>query len=59
MTRTENPIGEECQEYIEMCRDNLEVALGNLTILMPANEESIMALSIGVSLLPRAGFDFH
>ncbi|KAJ5350973.1 transcriptional regulator family: Fungal Specific TF [Penicillium brevicompactum] len=40
-------IGEECQDYIETCRDNLEAALASLNILMPANQESIMALSVG------------
>ncbi|OQE02169.1 hypothetical protein PENVUL_c040G05964 [Penicillium vulpinum] len=38
---------EEDQHYIEMCRENLETALANLNILMPANHESIMALAIG------------
>lgn len=40
---------EERQHYIEMCRNNLETALANLNILMPANHESIIALSLGVS----------
>ncbi|KOS37941.1 hypothetical protein ACN38_g11255 [Penicillium nordicum] len=38
---------EERQHYIEMCRNNLETALANLNILMPANHESIIALSLG------------
>lgn len=40
---------EEHHHYIEMCRNNLETALANLNILMPANHDSIMALSLGVS----------
>lgn len=40
---------EDYQNYIEMCRNNLETALANLNILMPANHESIMALALGVS----------
>lgn len=43
---------EEYLSYIEMCRNNLEIALANLNILMPATEESIKALAVGVSLLP-------
>ncbi|CRL30596.1 Fungal transcriptional regulatory protein, N-terminal [Penicillium camemberti] len=38
---------EEHHRYIEMCRNNLETALANLNILMPANHDSIMALSLG------------
>ncbi|OQE24841.1 hypothetical protein PENFLA_c009G02676 [Penicillium flavigenum] len=38
---------EEHQNYIQMCRDNLETALANLNILMPATYESIMALILG------------
>ncbi|KAJ6185489.1 hypothetical protein N7519_006790 [Penicillium mononematosum] len=38
---------EERQNYIQMCRDNLETALANLNILMPATYESIMALILG------------
>lgn len=40
---------EEHRHCIEMCRDNLETALANLNILMPASHESIMALALGVS----------
>lgn len=46
---------EEHHHYIEMCRNNLETALANLNILMPANHDSIMALSLGVS----APFPFY
>ncbi|KAI3112635.1 transcriptional regulator family: Fungal Specific TF [Penicillium roqueforti] len=38
---------EEHRHCIEMCRDNLETALANLNILMPASHESIMALALG------------
>ncbi|KAJ5829933.1 putative transcriptional regulatory protein [Penicillium chrysogenum] len=38
---------EERQNYIQMCRNNLETALANLNILMPATYESIMALILG------------
>ncbi|CAI7626085.1 unnamed protein product [Penicillium glandicola] len=38
---------EEHQNYIKMCRDNLETALANLNILMPATHESITALALG------------
>ncbi|KAJ5365791.1 transcriptional regulator family: Fungal Specific TF [Penicillium concentricum] len=41
----EGSVREEHQNYIEMCRDNLEAALANLNILMPATHESIMALA--------------
>lgn len=53
-------IREEHQKYIQMCRDNLETALANLNILMPATYESIMALILGVSppfyLCPFVGY---
>lgn len=39
---------EETQRYVQLCKDNLETALANLNILMPATIESIMALSLGV-----------
>jgi hypothetical protein len=45
----DNTTREEHQNYIQMCRDNLETALANLNILMPATYESIMALILGVS----------
>ncbi|OQE35330.1 hypothetical protein PENCOP_c013G00872 [Penicillium coprophilum] len=38
---------EQHQNYIEMCRGNLETALANLNIMMPATHESIMALAVG------------
>lgn len=49
ITKTAGSLGEECQEYIDTCRNNLEAALANLNILMPATQESIMALAVGVS----------
>lgn len=51
MMEKDDSIGQECQDYIEMCRDNLEAALANLNILMPATQESINALAVGVSSL--------
>ncbi|CAG8143450.1 unnamed protein product [Penicillium salamii] len=47
VTKAAGPIGEECHRHIETCRNNLEAALANLNILMPANQESIMALAVG------------
>ncbi|KAJ5451529.1 transcriptional regulator family: Fungal Specific TF [Penicillium cf. griseofulvum] len=40
-------VREEHRHYIDMCRDNLETALANLNILMPATRESILALTVG------------
>lgn len=39
---------EECQKYLSLCRNNLETALVNLNLLMPAKAESIEALALGV-----------
>lgn len=39
---------EEYREYLCLCRKNLETALGNLDLLMPAKPESIEALAFGV-----------
>lgn len=36
------------QHYVRLCKANLEAALANLNILMPANYESIVALTLGV-----------
>ncbi|ODM20934.1 hypothetical protein SI65_03987 [Aspergillus cristatus] len=38
---------EECQKYLSLCRKNLETALVNLNLLMPARAESIEALALG------------
>ncbi|KAJ5775203.1 uncharacterized protein N7511_000214 [Penicillium nucicola] len=38
---------DEYLSHIEMCRNNLETALANLNILMPATQESIKALIVG------------
>ncbi|KAJ5795163.1 transcriptional regulator family: Fungal Specific TF [Penicillium paradoxum] len=46
-TENEATKREEYQHYIEMCRNNLETALANLNILMPATEESVTALAVG------------
>lgn len=35
-------------EYQSLCRDNLETALANLPLLMPARKESIEVLLLGV-----------
>ncbi|EAW14817.1 putative C6 transcription factor [Aspergillus clavatus NRRL 1] len=35
------------QKYIELCRNNLETALANLSLLMPTRPESIEALTLG------------
>lgn len=40
---------EDYNRYAKMCKDNLEVALANLNILMSATMESIVALIVGVS----------
>ena len=48
-TEKDANVREDYLHCIEMCRDNLETALANLNILMPANQESIMALALGVS----------
>lgn len=45
---------EEYREYLNLCRNNLETALGNLDLLMPAKPESIEALALGVGLYPIA-----
>lgn len=49
---------EENLSYFEMCRINVETALGNLPLHLPANQTMIAALVLGVSrsffLLPDA-----
>ncbi|KKK12214.1 hypothetical protein ARAM_002411 [Aspergillus rambellii] len=40
-------IQEEYQTYVDQCRVNLEVALTNLHLLMPASAESIEGLAMG------------
>lgn len=49
VTKSGGSFGEECQDHIDICRDNLEAALASLNILMPATQESILALAVGVS----------
>lgn len=39
-------------EYQSLCRDNLETALTNLPMLVPARKEAIEMLLLGVCLLP-------
>jgi hypothetical protein len=41
---------EEYLSYVDMCRSNLDTALANLNILMPAIQESIKALAVGVRI---------
>lgn len=43
---------EEGQKYLSLCRNNLETALANLNLLMPARAESIEALALGVCQRP-------
>ncbi|KAJ5573733.1 transcriptional regulator family: Fungal Specific TF [Penicillium hispanicum] len=43
----ETPLRDEYQQYVQMCKDNLEACLANLSILMPASMESIVALALG------------
>ncbi|KAJ5708899.1 transcriptional regulator family: Fungal Specific TF [Penicillium malachiteum] len=38
---------DEYQHYVQICKYNLEAALANLNILMPATFDSILALSLG------------
>ncbi|GLA37130.1 hypothetical protein AnigIFM63309_003697 [Aspergillus niger] len=38
---------EEYDKYLNICLVNLETALGNLSLLMPANDENIEALALG------------
>lgn len=42
-------------EYQSLCRDNLETALANLPLLMPARKESVEVLLMGVRA--RLGLD--
>lgn len=37
------------RKYLKLCHANLETALANLSLLMPARMESIEALTLGVS----------
>ncbi|KAI9367742.1 hypothetical protein BJX61DRAFT_278787 [Aspergillus egyptiacus] len=39
----------EYQEYVNMCKANLETTLANLHLLLPANTESIEALTMGAT----------
>lgn len=42
---------EEYDKYLNLCLVNLETALGSLNLLMPANDENIEALALGVSFV--------
>ncbi|KAJ5919957.1 transcriptional regulator family: Fungal Specific TF [Penicillium verhagenii] len=46
-TEKESATREEYQNYVQLCKENLEAALANLSILMPATHETIVALSLG------------
>lgn len=41
---------DDYNRFTRLCKDNLEVALANLNILMSATMESIEALILGVSI---------
>ena len=43
---------ENYRKYLKLCHVNLETALANLSLLMPARMESVEALTLGVSFLP-------
>jgi hypothetical protein len=45
---------EECMAYASMCRDNLETALSNLSLHLPATSGVILALLFGVRSLCMA-----
>lgn len=45
---------EEYKKHINLCRNNLETALANMSLLMPARDEYIEALTLGVCLVSRA-----
>jgi len=49
ITETDRTIKEEMRRYRDMCQTNVETALANLPLFMPANRESIEALLFGVS----------
>lgn len=42
---------EKYQHYTRLCKYNLEAALANLNILMPATYDTIVALTVGVSFV--------
>lgn len=44
-----NEARSEHQEYLQICQNNLETGLANLNLLMSATDESIEALTLGVS----------
>lgn len=46
-------------EYQHLCRDNLETALANLPLLMPARKESVEVLLLGVGPFPVAPRALH
>lgn len=49
---------DEYQRYLRLCQTNIETALANLSICMPARAEYIEALALGVrTLLDGGSFD--
>ncbi|KAK6337457.1 hypothetical protein TWF730_002856 [Orbilia blumenaviensis] len=46
---TEDFSDEECLKYQTLCRDNLETALSNLPLLLPARKDMVEALILGVT----------
>jgi hypothetical protein len=40
----------KCQEYLHLCQVNLETALANLALFLPAKPESLQALLLGVRI---------
>lgn len=51
----EGPQRAQLLEYQSICRDNLETALTNLPLLMPARRESIELLVLGVRIFTFFG----
>lgn len=43
---------EEYQEYANICKNNLDIALASLHLLLPASADSIEALTMGVCRPP-------
>lgn len=43
---------EQSKTYTRMCRSNLETALANLPLHLPATQNMISALILGVRLIP-------
>lgn len=48
-SRVEGAEAEQCLKWVHMCQSNLETALYNLPLHLPATSDSIIALVFGVS----------